>query len=320
VVKEGVTEDIPINFARRLVEYYAVAPPVDVVALAQKTAKLIQALLPITADGACLKGMGKPIILVNTSPKVDRTTQRIRFTIAHEIGHAVNPMHNGSFLDESMESIPSDYMEVEANRFASELLMPIEWMRQFENCDDPSEVFTEIAAKADVSHTAAMFRLIGCLPRGWVVARCGHFNHVLYAAKSPGTVIDYPRTREEIEPAKRYPFAEKFFHSGSFYWWKFSHTAALPERSLVQDWRDLQKEMLADLKAAGFNHPNPVQSIAGMIGMLNPRSLSREDLYCSMRQNFHRKASTEDFYKMFVAHPKFEMFLVNRIEGGFGKK
>jgi Zn-dependent peptidase ImmA (M78 family)/DNA-binding XRE family transcriptional regulator len=44
-------------------------------------------------------------------------TDRLRFTLAHELGHVI------------MHGIPGDEMEVQANRFASELLMPQEEMR-----------------------------------------------------------------------------------------------------------------------------------------------------------------------------------------------
>ncbi len=49
-----------------------------------------------------------PVIFVNAS----KPTDRMRFTLCHELGHLV--MHSCSFED----------MEAEANRFASELLMP----------------------------------------------------------------------------------------------------------------------------------------------------------------------------------------------------
>ena len=51
-----------------------------------------------------------PIFLVNSS--ADITGDRLRLTLAHEIGHAV------------MHRIPSPQMEEEANTFASEFLMP----------------------------------------------------------------------------------------------------------------------------------------------------------------------------------------------------
>jgi Zn-dependent peptidase ImmA (M78 family) len=61
----------------------------------------------IDAVGMRLQGL-PPLVFVNgTSP-----TDRLRFTIAHELGHLV------------MHALPNDGMEAEADRFASEFLMP----------------------------------------------------------------------------------------------------------------------------------------------------------------------------------------------------
>ncbi len=59
------------------------------------------------------------------------SARRQRFTLAHEIGHIV--LHKGqSFVDfRKMILDPTDEKEREANRFASELLMPAEPFLQY---------------------------------------------------------------------------------------------------------------------------------------------------------------------------------------------
>lgn len=60
-------------------------------------------------DGIGVQYTGTPpMFFLNSSAPVDRR----RFTLAHELGHLV------------MHALPSDTMEAEADRFASELLMP----------------------------------------------------------------------------------------------------------------------------------------------------------------------------------------------------
>lgn len=71
-------------------------------------------------------------ILINNK----NSSRRQRFTIGHELGHYLNPWHNpgssGQFLCTSRDMIASQYkpnekrqrMEVEANQFSAELLMP----------------------------------------------------------------------------------------------------------------------------------------------------------------------------------------------------
>ncbi|KPQ06225.1 MAG: putative Zn peptidase [Rhodobacteraceae bacterium HLUCCA12] len=70
------------------------------------------------------------------------TEERKRYTIGHEIGHYVNPMHRASSAEGfkctrkdmlTHSAAPGDKhakMEMEANQFAAELLMPADWVRR----------------------------------------------------------------------------------------------------------------------------------------------------------------------------------------------
>jgi len=75
-------------------------------------------------DGALIRKAGNGIIAVNRSV---RETGRKNFTICHEIGHYILPNHGSvsckSDEIDSWKSNISSY-EIEANRFASELLLP----------------------------------------------------------------------------------------------------------------------------------------------------------------------------------------------------
>ncbi len=75
-------------------------------------------------------------ILINENSR----PQRQRFTIGHELGHYLNPWHNpggeGQFMCKAQDMIASgnptgrrQKMEVEANQFSAELLMPSQFMR-----------------------------------------------------------------------------------------------------------------------------------------------------------------------------------------------
>lgn len=79
------------------------------------------------------------LILLNKN----QTEARKRYTIAHEIGHYVNPMHRSSspegfrcsrndmLVNHASPGDPHAKMELEANQFAAELLMPDLWVRRF---------------------------------------------------------------------------------------------------------------------------------------------------------------------------------------------
>lgn len=98
---------------------------------------------------------------------------RQRFTIAHEIGHLV--LHKGElFVDQAVRvnfrdkrsSLAEDQQEIEANKFAAELLMPQEMIkREVEKCTAKKKVtteaqlMTELARVFEVSEQAMGYRL-----------------------------------------------------------------------------------------------------------------------------------------------------------------
>lgn len=108
-----------------------------------------------TTSGRCVSidGGGR-VILVN--PADSNTRQR--FTIAHELGHAL--MHD---VDREHCRTERKYTldnhrieEVQANRFAAELLMPAEFVSDAFNFGLPLE---DLASRFGVSQTAIRIRL-----------------------------------------------------------------------------------------------------------------------------------------------------------------
>lgn len=77
----------------------------------------------------------KPKVVIN--PELTSYVPRKRFTLAHELGHVCIPWHNGDIkcdTDNNYRTINGkkylDTQELEANIFASEILMPSWWMKQ----------------------------------------------------------------------------------------------------------------------------------------------------------------------------------------------
>ena len=110
-----------------------VKPPVPVEQIAKSLGLEIR-YAPLEGDlsGALVREDGQAYIGVNST----HHSNRRRFTIAHELGHYV--LHKGMKLhvdtdfrvnwrdDESSKAINPD--EIEANRFAAELLMPTDFL------------------------------------------------------------------------------------------------------------------------------------------------------------------------------------------------
>jgi Zn-dependent peptidase ImmA (M78 family) len=119
-----------VRLAQRLVERHMLRPQIDVDNLLQDYAGVEYVDFPVKIDGLCLdlKVTGKkPTVLVNR----ESYPTRRRFTLAHELGHVLIPWHLGCVIGEiDVSDISGDsyyQMASEANRFASELLMPKNW-------------------------------------------------------------------------------------------------------------------------------------------------------------------------------------------------
>ena len=142
-------------------------PPIDVKNIAKTLGAIVQ-YEPFEEDisGVLYRDPSRIIIGVSSL----QHSNRQRFTIAHEIGHLV--LHNleihvdKSFkilLRDARSSEARDPLEIDANRFAAELLMPASmirndvriYLRDFED----EEELRQLARRYRVSTQALAFRL-----------------------------------------------------------------------------------------------------------------------------------------------------------------
>lgn len=113
---------------------------------------------------------GKPIIIVNKNETLD---ERKRFTIAHELGHyllhSLSPQHIDKktvYFRDFDSSTGENIMEIQANQFAAELLMPINNLKNdfFKHSnliqgDDPTALIEKLAEKYEVSKQSMSIRI-----------------------------------------------------------------------------------------------------------------------------------------------------------------
>jgi Zn-dependent peptidase ImmA (M78 family) len=141
-------------------------PPVPVEKL---TKKLNLFLAPLPADddisGAIIRKNGRVVIAVNPAHHINRR----RFTIAHELGHYFFHEKLQEHVDQNFRvawrnaesSKAINWDEIQANRFAAELLMPTRFM--FEDLDSleviDKHTVALLAAKYIVSPDAMKIRL-----------------------------------------------------------------------------------------------------------------------------------------------------------------
>lgn len=121
-----------LRLARDLVRTCCCTPrlrlPVDLSAICRHLGCTVRALDIPDYDGCHLRlnGTGRPLILLGTNLH----RHRKRFTLAHEIGHIVLGHAPSRFDGEHLIEARARWQESQADRFASELLMPWPAMRQ----------------------------------------------------------------------------------------------------------------------------------------------------------------------------------------------
>lgn len=126
---------------------------------------------------------------------------RKRYTIGHEIGHYVNPMHRTSSVEgfkcthndmRTDRVAPGDRhakMEAEANQFAAELLMPAAWVRHW------------LGAKAglDLQHILDMAQLFG------VSKEAAARRYVSFASEPAALVFSHEGNVRYINKSEDFP-------------------------------------------------------------------------------------------------------------------
>lgn len=155
-----------------LKKYTSLVAPIDVEAIAKKMGA--QVIFQDSDDGHSgmiyISPAGAVIGVNNSHP-----SNRKRFTIAHELGHLVMHSHalgGQAHIDKKFSvqlnrdkrsSLGSDYLEIQANQFAAELLMPSELLKKeikgeyFDLNED--ERIKQLAKKYEVSEHAMSIKL-----------------------------------------------------------------------------------------------------------------------------------------------------------------
>lgn len=163
--------------ARELIARYALAGPATPIDRLVKAEGALLQYVPLDDE---LSGMafiknGQPVVAVNAL----HHSNRQRFTMAHELAHLLlhRPhLETGVHVDKGFKVSPAavlrrdsvaasgmDALEIEANAFASEILMPGEWVRRELQGGwdiDDTERLTALAKRFKVSVAAMQFRLM----------------------------------------------------------------------------------------------------------------------------------------------------------------
>jgi len=155
--------------------------PIDVEGLCKSIGIELKYTNLDSAEAFLLHKNGKIKILVKKSSSV----KRIRFSIAHELGHLLIPWHKQNiYLCNEKDIFRNGTIkeEIEANQFAADLLMPVEELRKqgWQNCD--FEIILRAATYFNVSITAATIQINKCLDEEAAIVYCCD-NKVIWSNK-----------------------------------------------------------------------------------------------------------------------------------------
>lgn len=162
-------------------KYKISEPPIDIESIA-KHLNIIVVKRPYASkdnlSGMLVRDQGREIIAINASHNIEKQ----RFSIAHEIGHSL--LHKGENLIVDPEvqnfkvnlrnqksSSGKDKNEIEANEFASQLLMPDKFLiddlksygKDVINPDDLEEIAKKLSRKYKVSLISMRLRIYSFL-------------------------------------------------------------------------------------------------------------------------------------------------------------
>lgn len=315
-----------VKLAQRVVEKYNLTPPINVLELVRRYATVEFVDIPFEVDGVTqdLKMLRKkPKVFLNRS----RSSTRQRFTLAHELGHILIPWHIGTIVDvtdtnPTKQVLADDYwiLEEEANRFASELLMPTPWVRRLiKNHPSVEKIASKITNDADVSSPAATIKLISTLPTGYIYAQLSDDGRtIISSGRSEGTLATAPDWGTKVKPENLFPMAEEIYDfslgQNRYLWWKLPIAVALPASKTKRRPHEILIQVLEEVGIPEHEQPKYEQTINGVIGFANSNvrtpTRSPDHIYSSCLQRFQSKPELDEIIK----HPLFEEFLVKRIK------
>jgi hypothetical protein len=156
--------DAVVVYARSFVESFGPNCGGQLDGIAKTIGLTIEEAAAKTFDGALLRVAGRPLGKVVLNKDI-REEGRKLFTLAHEIGHYVLPTHAKSGavcrtreIQNWAPGLPES--ELEANRFAAEILMPTDLIATQLRMEPSFRVIRLIAQRSHTSLTASTYRLV----------------------------------------------------------------------------------------------------------------------------------------------------------------
>ena len=213
--------------------------------------------------------------------------KRLRFSMAHELGHLLIPWHFGGMICHSagtsgLSSGPYQAMEAEANRFASRILLPTAWVESQLRSKGIANTILSIQQSALVSDEAMCLAVTRMLHPGIVVVVTDRHLKVLQGAVSPGTMARQPDTGSALnddmysKAALRHAELPRQGGNGAIHVWQLGSIPVATGVFVALDSRTILKHIFSDLSTDGVLSVEEATALArsvnGHIGMANPET------------------------------------------------
>lgn len=302
------------KLARLVIKRHKLKPGFDIAKFLSMQADLRYGSIPGDVDGISINLKSKdkqPVVIISTSLPPTRQ----KFTMAHELGHIFIPWHIGtifSHTDENHAYANSLYHdgEVEANRFAAELLMPSEWVELLLSTQHPADALETIQKTVGTSLIATFYK-IGSKISSEYIGILTSLNGEIISSTSNNPRLVRPRKGELIEDQAIFKIASEVIFSTStqnkIYWLTFPEgVAVIPTDDDPRSWKEVLYPMLEELnldKKIGIR-------IVACISALNKSGVMHLEFFLKARQ---RIASDNNFFEV-SKHPDFELFLAKRVD------
>lgn len=299
------------KMAARLLKRHGLAPPYDLENLVSTYGDLQYTLFPFEADGITIGigGESKPQVLINSNA----VSTRMKFTLAHELGHIIIPWHTGTIVSH-IEDHDSDFeyqeMESEANQFAAELLIPRAWLLGLQNdFSSLEDLITHVLEATGASRDAALIKIFNTLQHPVICGQIDQNGTVIrqYRSRSAPTGAALIGRNVRFEEIFTTNIVEEEFELGdrSYYSWKF--VSGQIEETDHRPWRDVLNQILEETDSKELlSRVNAV--LAAKYG--SNRDKTESELCALALQTYDGRG---DFDKV-IAHPLFPQYVVKRIK------
>lgn len=307
-----------IRLARHITKKYNLSPGFNIDNFIINFVEIIEEIIPLSVDAIFLnfkEGFSKPIILLNS--ETFHHQRRRRFTLAHEIGHYFIPWHAGLIICHiDPESNFRDYfyreMEAEANRFATELLMPEKWLIDIIKTQKNIGNIIEEVLNTGVSITATNIRICNLLPSGYLFVQIDNNSMVHYSGRSKGTAALASFKGQQFDPTGYLKIAieHKLISHDPYttHWFKFNeHIREITLKRDKNNSKEIINELLLSLIPEKVKRQRLLQRINGVIGATNSLYHSKEKT--EFLSNLYQRFASNRDLNFLLEHKQFELYL-----------